>query len=851
MKGTMKRLFVIISLFVMVSSLVFSQRINRSFRNTPMPQALKSIAEASDSITLNFLYDDLEDFMVTTTISSKSVKDAIRQVVGFYPIRITEDARTRTISIESISKSNVRFKGVVKNADDMPLGYATVMCLSPLDSTFISGGVSNESGVFVIPCERDDVLLKVSYVGYATRYVRCTKQDVGAITLHESVLNLKPITISSKRMIMDADGYSISLNVRDMQTADLLMCLPNLSICDNTYCINGQAAEAIFVDGYAIANSNELCNLPSEMVSQVKVDKKLRTINIMLRNPESGGYYGAVNGGFSLHRDNGLYDRYAGGIWHSRCKGLTIYDKLDFDYYDLTENVHQKSSAKESVSVMDGFISPEHTQVSNRLSLTQELNSRHTIGVSYYIASNHLNAVSGMNGNSSRYATYYEGQNRYIDHEGTVRYSGKFGMRNVMLNLVADLYSRETSSENLSLYGAGVGTESGETPSIHLWKFYGDVNIPLPRSIDLRFGYDIRYFSSHYDPSKFVSNFKDSPALTYRMQLHGISPSAFGEINSNWKHWKLSARYKWQMNLALQKRDTLIFSNSSVPAVFDGDYMQMVFGTHASVSYLFGKTLQHNANLTFRHHLEEMPYAIMSPFIRWSDAYNYSMGNPTLRAPSFKTIEMGVSFWDNTLNISASSQTINNEIYWQTFLSRGQTDVFYTKPINLPLANLYHLYAELNLHPLDFWRFKLNAQLLIRPEEEVIGGVKYLETRLQQNYRITNHLVFPYGWSASLDAMFTPTYHIYDRTYHSIYNISGDVSKSLFHNRLQCRFSFAAFGNKRHLDRQVENMNVSYRYTQTEQSVALHLTWKFSRGRQVSKNSITKGEQNYHDIKDK
>lgn len=851
MMGTMKRLFAIITLFVMVCSTAFSQRISRSFRNTPMPQALKSIAEASDSITLNFLYDDLEDFMVTTTINSKSVKDAIRQVVGFYPIRITEDARTKTISLECTGKSKVRFKGVVKNADNRPLGYATVMCLSPLDSTFIAGGVSNESGVFVIPCEHDDVLLKVSYVGCATRYIHCTKQDVGTITLQESIQNLAPITISSKRMMMDADGYSISLNVRDLQTSDLLTCLPSLSIRDNTYCINGQEAEAIFLDGYAIANSNELCNLPSEMVSQVKVDKKSRTINIMLRNPKSGGYYGAVNGGFSLHRDNGLYDRCAGGILYSRYKGLTIYDKLDFDYYDLTENVHQKSCAIESVSVMDGFISPQRTQLSNRLSLTQELNSRHLIGVSYYIASNRLNAVSGMNGSASKYATYYEGQNRYIDHEGTVRYSGKFAERNIMLNLVADLYSRETSSENLSLYGAGVGTESGETPSIRLWKFYGDLAIPLPKSINLRFGYDIRYFSSHYDPSKFVSNFKDSPALTYRMQLHGLSPSQFGEVNANWKHWKLSAGYKWQMNLALQKKDTMIFSNSNVPAVFDGDYMQVVYGTHASASYLFGKTLQHNAYLTFRHHLEEMPYAIMSPFIRWSDAYNYSMGNPTLRAPSFKTLEMGISLWDNTLNISAASQTTKNEIYWQTFLSRGQTDVFYTKPINLPHTNQYRLYAELNLHPLDFWRFKLNAQLLIRPEEEMIGGVKYLDTRLQQNYQFTNRFLFPHGWSASLDAMLMPTYHIYDRTYHSIYNISGEVGKSLFRNRLQCRLTFTALGNKRHLDRQLGNMLVSYRYTLNEQSVGLHLTWKFSQGRQVNKNSITKGEQNYHDIKDK
>lgn len=829
-----------------VNSVAMAQKVSRSFSNTPMPLALKSIAEASDSLTINFMYDELEDFVVTTTINAKPIRDAIRQVVGFYPIKIVEDRGNGTITLECTNKAQRRIKGMVKSNAGTPLEYANVLCLSPSDSTFLAGGVSNESGVFVIPCKSEDVLLRVSFVGYATQYVRCTKNDAGVIIMHEAIQDLMPVTISSRRLQIDSDGYAIDLNVGNMQASDILSYLPSFSIRNSSYCINGKEVEAIYVDGYAIASTNELCNLPSEMVSQIKVDYKSNTIHLSLRNPEQDSSYGAINGGISMHKQNGLYDRYAGGIWYARHKGLTVYDKLDYDFYNLAESVKQSSRERESVSVMAGTIMPERTQVSNRLSLTQELNPRHTIGASYYVASNRMNASSEMNGGTSKYPIYYDGKNQYVDHEGTVRYTALWGKQNISVNFVADLYSRETSSENLSLYGAGVGTETGESPSIRLWKHSGDMMVPLPKAFALRLGYDIRYFTSHYDPSKFVSNFKGSPALTYKMQLYGFSPSCFGEMDANWKKMQLSVGFKWQMNNVSQNADS-----TGMAAAGDGDYTQRLGDVHANAEYKLGKVNQHRLYASYQHHLDELPYAVMSPFIRWSDAYNYSLGNPTLRAPSTKVAEAGISLWNNTLNVNASYQSCDNEIFWQTSLSKGQTDVFYTQPINLSDTHQYRLYAEQNLHPLRFWHLKMSERIVIRPESETIAGCSYSKTRMQQSYNLSNRFQFCNGWVASVSATYVPTYHMYNRTYHSIYNMSGDVSRTFLDNRLQCKLSFTAFGNKRHLDRQVGDMHVCYKYTMSEQSVGIHLAWRLTHGKSMNKTSIVSGEQTYQDIKDK
>lgn len=845
----MRKIILLCVLMLFAHSFARAQLINRTFKNTPMPEALKSIASESDDFTINFQYDDIEDFIVSTTIRSKSIRDAIKQVVGFYPISIKEDKQNRLFTLECTNRTPIKYKGTVMSENGMPLEYANVVCLSPEDSTFIAGGVSNESGVFVIPCACKDIVLKVSYVGYDTKFARCKSTDVGAVKMYETIHALTPITISTRRMVRDMDGYSLNLNVRDMQTSDVLTYLPNLSVINNAYCINGHEAEAIYINGQEIANPNELCNLPSEMVGNVKVDYRSRTINILLRSPESGGFNGSVNVGGDFHIEQGLFDKSVGGVWYSKYKGFSLYDKFDYGYNDLTESVEQKQEYRGEESVLVGQLSPKRTQVSNRFSVTQELTPNHTLAASYYFASNRMKALSTMQGMQNFNQTRYEGSNQYVDQEGTVRYTAIFGKRKTTINAVADLYSRETSSENLSLYGAGVGTETAESPSIRLWKFMVDAKIPIPKSFVLDCGYDFRFFSSHFDPEMFLTNNQVATTPTYKMQHYGYTLSGFADFSKNGQKWNWAFGIDEKLNLSLRRiRDKVEGLSDLLP---DGDYLQFVFGTHANVSYQFGSAAQHIVYLNYRHQLDDIPYAVMSPFIRWSDAYNYSLGNPELRSPRRFDLTAGLSLCNSKLNLSAHYSKMEDEIYWQTSLSQGQTNVFYTVPINVPKSQQFGAYAELNVRPFHFWRMKLDGQLTVRPEDAVIGGRNYDATRLQQHYSIANAIQFCSSWSASLKAHCTPKYTMYDRTYLTHYEVSGDVSKSFFRGRLQCKLTFTALGNRRRLERQVGDMKVSYSYTLPVQSAGIHLVWKFSQGKTKNSSSIVDGEQKYKELNDK
>ena len=193
----MKRIFLFLLGMVFTLALP-AQRISHRFMNVSMPEALSWLNKQSQGTTINFIYDELEDFKVTADIKNKSIMETINTLIGFYPIRATQtetygdginlpkDYHNTYISMECIQKMTYHFKGTVYDNHNQPLPYANIILLNPQDSTYINGGVSNESGVFVVPCDARKVIARISYVGYQTEYKRCVDEHIGNIHLRPS-----------------------------------------------------------------------------------------------------------------------------------------------------------------------------------------------------------------------------------------------------------------------------------------------------------------------------------------------------------------------------------------------------------------------------------------------------------------------------------------------------------------------------------------------------------------------------------------------------------------------------------------------------------------------------------------
>ena len=128
----MKRISFILLLCAIVS-VASAQKITHTFQNVPLSDALKYIQKQATDYNITFIYDELEDFRVTTHIQNKSVHDAILQIVGFYPVRVVKSGN-HEIYVECTHKTDRRLTGTIINEQSQPVAYANVAILNPADS---------------------------------------------------------------------------------------------------------------------------------------------------------------------------------------------------------------------------------------------------------------------------------------------------------------------------------------------------------------------------------------------------------------------------------------------------------------------------------------------------------------------------------------------------------------------------------------------------------------------------------------------------------------------------------------------------------------------------------------------
>ena len=271
----MKRVIILL-LFISVAISVKAQRVTREYNNVSLSEALRQLNEQTEDYTISFLYNELEDFRITTSVHRKSIPDAIRQMIGFYPIRMTVE--NHEIIVECPQKTAPRYKGTVIDEQGQPVAYANIALLSPQDSTLITGGVSNESGLFVIPCEHRPVLARISYVGYKTIYRQCNTKELGTIRMQPETMTLKGVVVRGEipQYKMTTGGMTVDIEnslLKDVGTADdVLSMLPQVQGSDGNFTVFAKGTPEIYINNKKVQNARqELKQLKSTDIKSVDI----------------------------------------------------------------------------------------------------------------------------------------------------------------------------------------------------------------------------------------------------------------------------------------------------------------------------------------------------------------------------------------------------------------------------------------------------------------------------------------------------------------------------------------------------------------------------------------------------
>jgi len=230
----MRRFSAIIFLLCTFVLAMSAQHIQRNYHNRSMSDVLIDLDKASKRYKISFIYNELEDFTVTQNVKTTNVPDAIRKVIGFYPMQMT--VGDSLITVECIRKSERKLIGRLIDNHNLPVEFANIQLLNPKDSSFLCGGVSNANGDFVIPCQQKQALMKVSFVGYKTICKLVSIARIGNVRMQANSYLLKGVTVEAAKVVEKVDRQIIFPTKEQVKTAsngyDLLdnLSLPTIIV---------------------------------------------------------------------------------------------------------------------------------------------------------------------------------------------------------------------------------------------------------------------------------------------------------------------------------------------------------------------------------------------------------------------------------------------------------------------------------------------------------------------------------------------------------------------------------------------------------------------------------------------
>ena len=230
----MRRFSAIIFLLCTFALAMSAQHIQRNYHDRSMSDVLIDLDKASKRYKISFIYNELEDFTVTQNVKTANIPDAIRKVIGFYPMQMTMG--DSLITVECIRKSERKLIGRLIDNHNLPVEFANIQLLNPKDSSFLCGGVSNANGDFVIPCQQKQALMKVSFVGYKTICKLVPIARIGNVKMQANSYLLKGVTVEAAKVVEKVDRQIIFPTKEQVKTAsngyDLLdnLSLPTIIV---------------------------------------------------------------------------------------------------------------------------------------------------------------------------------------------------------------------------------------------------------------------------------------------------------------------------------------------------------------------------------------------------------------------------------------------------------------------------------------------------------------------------------------------------------------------------------------------------------------------------------------------
>ena len=233
-----------------------------------------------------------------------------------------------------------QISGITKDNFDNPIEYATVSLFNALDSTIVSGKITDKNGEFEIDKPSiGNYYLKCSFVGFQSVLVsnliitkKTSKIELSPILLSIGS-KLNEVTIVGEKSVFSNKMESQSFNADQFENSvggtalDVIRNLPSVNInIEGDISLRGSNGIIILIDGKLIQGDpkNLIAQIPANAIDKIELitspsakydsEGKSGMINIITKQGKTNGTYFQVNtkGGFPA------VENYGNDVYHQR-----------------------------------------------------------------------------------------------------------------------------------------------------------------------------------------------------------------------------------------------------------------------------------------------------------------------------------------------------------------------------------------------------------------------------------------------------------------------------------------------------------------------------------------------------
>lgn len=763
------------------------------------------------------------------------------------------------VSCSSLILSAQTFTGKVLDEKNQPIEFANIALYSLPDSTLIAGTVTNTQGEFSLAAHNaKNGFLKISIIGYetVTKHISQVSAPVN-ITLQAVAVKLRDVVVQANRITRSEKGYSILLSGSDLakgkKVGETLGLLPGVSYENGAFKINGLPVSEIYVNNVKIANLKELESIAGEHLSKAEIEYFAGSenranmiggiIRLQLKRPE-GGYYGNVtlSGGVKPHY--GLDNAGTSAMISYGYKKWNIYNNLNLGRYQTYEDMNMSkinTNTTETVLKSKEFNVGKQNQIFNHLSVTYDINDNNTLGVSLYanVKRNDSHSKSDFEIPQNIESNHIYNKNNTFQSQATVNYKSVLNKKGTNLSVSGDYLFFQNKADNQYIIGA-TNDISKTRNNVDLWKADANIKTPIGQAMQLTGGAAVNMINTRFRPIALANSNSNWFTPIPEADMRSVSPFVYLSLAGQ----KGFFRYNIGLNL---QQNTIYYKDAN--AAEETKNTQSSLSPNLQLMYVLNPQKGHIAMLMFKRSLDDIPYDAINPNSIWADRYNYTTGNPDLKAQKTNVGMALLSLFNEKLNVSGTYAYAANTIYYQTLQDPDNPNILYTKPINLSGASLLALIVETNQTLTKWWKVKAGGRYEYHKENAVLGVQKFQSGNNRFYFEFNNNFTFKNNFGGTLSATAEPTYKHYGRTYHGVYVVSGSLYKALLKNRLNASANFFLLGNMRKLERQSDNFTVISDNQTHVQRISLSLTWLFNGGKKVNVKT-TESIQSYKEIKD-